>query len=69
MRAIRKNMTDQLGIPACDKQILHCPACDGEWSGHAGDYWDLPDDHVFVCADCEIELELVVKRTSVEYIQ
>ena len=67
MRAIKKNMKDQ--ILTDDDRILHCPACDGEWSGNAGDYWKLPDDHVFVCEDCQIELELVVKQVSVEYIQ
>ena len=65
MRAIKKNMCDQ--ITSTDTKILHCPVCDMEWSGNAGDYWNLPDDHVFSCKDCGVELELVEKRTYREY--
>ena len=67
MKAIKKNMKDQ--IIGKDRKILHCPACDGEWSGNAGDYWDYPDDYVFMCNYCGVELELVEKRITVEYIQ
>jgi len=61
MRAIKKNMKDQ--ILTSDNKILHCPVCDAEYSGNSGDYWNLPDDHVFCCAECEIEMELVEKHT------
>ena len=64
--AIKRNMQDQ--IVSSDCKILHCPVCGGEWSGNAGDYWDLPDDHVFTCDDCGVELELVEKRVYVEYV-
>ena len=66
MRAIKKNMHNQ--ITSNDKKILHCPECNGEWSGNAGDYWNLPDDHVFICEECNCELELVEKRINVEYV-
>lgn len=66
MRAIKKNMKDQ--ILTNDDHILHCPECGIEYSGNAGDYWDYPDDHVFCCNECELELELVRKVVSVNYI-
>lgn len=69
MRAIKSNMVDQIGMSKKDRQILHCPQCDGEWSGHAGDYWQLPDDHVFTCKECGCELELVTKQVTTEYLQ
>lgn len=61
MKAIRSNMVDG------NKMILHCPMCDGEWSGNAGDYWDHPDNHLFRCNDCGCEMELVEKHIFVEY--
>jgi len=65
MRAIRSNMKDQ--ILTNDKKILHCIGCDSEFSGNSGDYWYLPEDHIFTCSHCEIELELVNKTTSISY--
>ena len=64
MRAIKKNLKDQ--IITNDKKILHCPVCDAEYSGNAGDYWNYPDNHVFTC--CAVEMELVNKITTVKYI-
>jgi hypothetical protein len=28
------------------KRMLYCPNCGNEYSAHAGDYWDVPADHV-----------------------
>jgi len=61
MRAIKSNMKD-------DHRILHCPGCDAEYSGNRDDYFLLPDDHIFVCQDCKVEMELVDKVVTVEYI-
>jgi len=66
MRAIKKYMKDQ--ILTSDRKILHCPICDGKWSGNAGDYLAVPDDRVFVCPRCGTELELVEERTYTEYV-
>ena len=65
MKAIKKNMRDQ--ILTEDNKILHCPSCNAEYSGNAGDYWDYHDDHVFSCNDCEIEMELVNKVVTITY--
>jgi len=51
-----------------DRRILHCPNCGGEWSGNAGDYWDLPNDYIFHCVDCGVGLELVNKVVTVKYV-
>lgn len=69
MRAIKSNMKDQTGRNCTDKKILHCPTCNGEWSGNAGDYFNYPDDHVFHCEHDGTELELVTKVVTVRYVQ
>ena len=65
MRAIKSNMKDQ--ILTDDKKILHCPKCDEEYSGSAGDYWLTPDDYVFHCGECGCEMELVNKVVTIAY--
>jgi peptide subunit release factor 1 (eRF1) len=65
MRAIKRNMRDQ--ILTNDRKILHCPACDAEYSGNRGDYWHVSEDHIFNCEKCQVEMELVTKRVYVEY--
>ena len=65
MQAIKSNMKDQ--ILTNDSKILHCPRCGAEYSGNAGDYWMVPDDHIFTCSVCEVEMELVSKVIHVEY--
>lgn len=66
MKAIKSNMQDQ--ITSNDKKILHCPTCEAEYSGNRGDYFMLPDDHVFTCDECNCEMELVSKIVSIEYV-
>jgi len=65
MKAIKGNMQDQ--ILTNDSKILHCPACGAEYSGNAGDYFMLPDDHVFVC-ECGEKMELVEKIVTIKYV-
>ena len=38
-------------IEAIRPELL-CPSCADTWSAHPGDYWNLPDDHVFRCPNC-----------------
>jgi len=64
MRAIKKNMKDQ--ILTQDNKILYCRECSAEYSGNSGDYWNMPENHIFKC--CDIEMELVEKIISVKYI-
>ena len=66
MKAIKRNMKDQ--ILSDDKKILHCLECNAEFSGGAGDYWNLPDDHEFKCSDCGGKMELVNKIVLIKYI-
>ena len=65
MKAIKSNMVDQ--IITRDKKILYCPGCDAEYSGNTGDYWYLPEDYIFTCDLCNIEMELVEKIVLVRY--
>lgn len=64
MEAIKRNMRDH--ILNGDRRILHCLECDAECSGNAGDYWDMPEDYVFIC-ECGGDMELVTKTTTVTY--
>lgn len=65
MKAIKSNMKDQ--ILTKDRKILYCPACDMEYSGNAGDYFLVPDIHIFHC-ECGEEMELVEKVVTVTYV-
>ena len=48
--------------------FLYCLACRTEASADTGDYWELPNDHVFICSEaCGFRpLLLVTKRTIIE---
>jgi len=63
MRATKGNLKDQ--ILTGDREILHCAVCGAEYSGNAGDYFMLPDDHIFT--HCEQEMELVAKIVTIRY--
>ena len=67
MKALKKNMKDQI-LDKTDHKILHCPGCDKEFSGNAGDYWDVPDNFVFGCSGCDCEMELVTKKIKIKYV-
>ena len=64
MKAIKRNMKDQ--ILTGDRKVLHCPKCNSEFSGNKGDYYFLPENHVFVCS-CGTEMELVKKIVKIYY--
>jgi hypothetical protein len=66
MRAIKKNMKDQ--ILTGDKKILHCVQCGAEFSGNVGDYFMAPDNHVFHCPYDDTEMELVNKVVTIAYL-
>jgi hypothetical protein len=66
MKAIKKNMSHRT-LNSSDRKILHCKKCGGEFSGHASDYWDYPDDWEFVC-ECGGEMELVKKIVTITYV-
>lgn len=67
MKAIKKNLKDQ--ILTNDDHILYCPECNSEWSGNSGDYFNVPDDYVFICNACKCELKLVRKKVTIKYIR
>ena len=67
MEAIKRNMRDYILNGDEPRRILHCLECDAEFSGNAGDYWNFPDNYVFVCGECKSEMELVEKITAVRY--
>lgn len=60
MQAIKRNLKDQ--ILTEDDTIMYCPCCYAEFSANAGDYWNLDDDYVFTCSDCECDMVLGTKH-------
>jgi peptide subunit release factor 1 (eRF1) len=66
VKAIKSNMKDQ--ILTNDRKVLHCPECNVDFSGNKGDYWNLPETHIFRCLECGVEMELVTKITTVVYV-
>lgn len=54
MKAIRRNLKDQ--ILSDDNKIMYCDICGGVFSANAGDYWDVPDNHHFICCGETMEL-------------
>ena len=65
MKAIKSAMRDEL--KHIRRRILHCTECGAEFSGHRGNYWNRPEDHVFTCRECGGEMELVFKNVHVTY--
>ena len=62
----KAQLKDQIGTDG-PRPILYCPFCGGEYSANAGDYWNLPNSHVFTC--CGQPVALVVRRTIFEAVQ
>lgn len=50
------SLKDQLGT-MYPRPFLYCRKCGAEYSAHAGDYWNLPGNHVFRC--CRVNMMLV----------
>lgn len=49
------DLKNQTGVPG-PHPILYCGHCGAGRSSNAGDYWDWPKDHVFVCCDSPMQL-------------
>jgi len=61
--AIKKNLKDQ--ILTDDNTIMYCSVCGAENSANSGDYWNVPDDHKFIC--CDEVMSLVTKHIDITY--
>lgn len=57
-----KNQTGEPGPHA----VLHCCLCGEDNSANKSDYFMLPDDHVFMC--CDAEMQLAVKKEVYELV-
>lgn len=59
-KPVKKAMLkDQLGMEG-PRPFLFCRKCGGECSANAGDYFMVPDSHVFTC--CKTPMQLATKR-------
>ena len=63
MKAIKSNMKDYISGTG---YILYCRSCGAEFSGNKGDYFLLPENHIFYCS-CGEEMKLVEKIVTVTY--
>jgi len=60
MKAIRKlDLKDQTGTRG-PRPFFLCPKCGNEYSANRGDYFNVPDNHVFKC--CGVNSRLVTAR-------
>ena len=62
MKALTKrDLPDLLGVPQ-PHPFMFCQWCGAQFSAHRGDYWSLPDSHVFEC-ECGQGMALATKQT------
>lgn len=60
-KAFLKDQTGMLG----HRPFLYCECCGAERSANAGDYFMLPDSHVFLC--CCQPMRLAIARRIIRY--
>ena len=51
------------------KEFLYCPRCAIEFSAHAGDYFNTPDNHQFKCNACGKPMVLAERITATKLIK
>lgn len=61
-------LKDQLEMKT-PRPILKCMDCGQEFSAHKGDYFQLPDSHVFICEACDIPMRLVTKQVTYKEVK
>lgn len=59
-----KDLKDQ--ILTSDKSLLYCFGCGVEFSANKGDYWNIPENHIFT--HCGENMQLVTKKTVYERV-
>lgn len=59
------DLKDQIGTSG-PRPDLYCAACGNEYSANAGDYFNHPFNHVFVC--CDEPMKLCVRRVTHEEV-
>lgn len=62
----RANLKNQIGMIG-PRPFLYCEYCGAEYSANAGDYWDLPDTHIFEC--CGVPNLLVTKQITLTEVE
>lgn len=63
-----KDLQDQaqVGNVVKPQPVLYCPFCGAEYSADRRDYWDVADEHEFMC--CNEPLLLVRMHTVYEEV-
>jgi len=66
MSITKKQLADQVFNKDRADEFLYCFNCGSEHSASSGDYWNLPDNHIFKCP-CKKnqELELCIKQITI----
>lgn len=49
--------------------FLGCELCGAEYSSDPNDYFHLPDDYIFRCDDCEQNMVLAERITTINVIK
>lgn len=60
------DLHDQIGYDG-PRSILYCSVCGAEYSANKGDYFALPDSHVFEC--CGFPCARVVKSEVFAHVE
>jgi hypothetical protein len=65
-RSITKSMLrDQIGMTG-PRPFFYCRYCDQEYSANRGDYFMLPDSHIFTC--CGHPMKLATKTLKYKWV-
>ena len=67
MDAIRKNLRDETGNPKGGRRVMFCPECGAEASAHAGDYWDVHPDYIFMC-ECGEPMKIGIPYSGIREV-
>jgi hypothetical protein len=51
-----KDLADHCFTEERSNEVLYCEICENLFSANKGDYWNLPENYVFKCCDCEMLL-------------
>lgn len=65
----KKDLADSILNKERAGEFMYCPNCGSEYSASSGDYWNLPDDYIFKCGECKVEMQLATKKTVYNIIK
>lgn len=67
MSVTTADLADQILDKTRAGGFLLCPDCGAEYSASTGDYWNLPADYVFTCANDHAKIDMILATKSTSY--